>query len=45
MSPRTLFLAMMFAAPAWPQADNLVSPEIQPDRLALPDFLQTKVSV
>ena len=32
MSPRTLFLAMMFAAPVWPQADNLVSPEIQPDR-------------
>jgi enterochelin esterase family protein len=32
MSPRTLFLALMFAVPAWPQADNLVSPEIQPDR-------------
>ncbi len=32
MSARTLFLAMMLAPLAWPQADNLVSPEVQPDR-------------
>src|SRR5450631_1977301 len=32
MSPRTLFLAMLFAPLTWPQADTLVSPEVQPDR-------------
>ena len=28
----TLFLAMLFAPLAWPQADTVISPEVQPDR-------------
>ena len=32
MSRTTLFLAMVFAPLAWPQADTLVSPEVGPDR-------------
>ena len=32
MSCRSVLLAMMFASFAWPQADNLVSPEVQADR-------------
>src|SRR5258708_39537764 len=32
MSPRTLFLTMFFSTLAWPQADTLVSPEVQADR-------------
>ena len=32
MRSRTLFLAMLWAPLAWPQADTLVSPEVQPDR-------------
>ena len=30
--PGTLFLALLLAPFAWPQADTLVSPEVQPDR-------------
>jgi enterochelin esterase family protein len=32
MRPGTLLLALLLTAPAWPQADTLVSPEVQPDR-------------
>jgi len=32
MNPRTLFLAAFFATLAWPQADTVVSPEVQADR-------------